>query len=293
MKLMRPYFLLLLAFPMASPAQKKEIMELQREMAMLQEQMKNLERSVSERLTAQGVMLQQTLDGVTKANTAIAVMQSGVTDRLRDQEKTVAAPMAGLGARMDQMADEFRFVKESIADLNARFSKLQAQLVDISNAIKVLQSPPPPPPAAAPAAATGPPPGMTAESLYQNAYRDYTGANYDIALQQFGDFLKFYGNTDLAPNAQFYIGMIHLNKGDAQASIDAFDLVLEKYQDNNKTADAMFMKGRALLKLGQRTAAAEEFAALIKKYPNTEQAAKARVERKNLGYSTPATKKRK
>jgi tol-pal system protein YbgF len=285
MKLWRLLVILVIALPATLSAQKKEIAELQRDVAFLQQEIKNLQGSFNERTTMLQTLVQQALDQSKRATEIIIQVQ----ERQRDQEKLVAAPVAGLGAKVDQMADEFRFVKESVTDLNARMSKLQAQLVDVSNAIKVLQAPPAPPPAAPPSGAAGCPP--SSEQLYQNAYRDYTGGNSDLAMQEFSDFLRCFPTTDYASNAQFYVGMIHYNKGDAKEAIQAFDAVLEKYGDNNKTPDAMLMKGRALLKLSQRTAAAEEFLNLIKRFPNTDMAARAAAERKNLGYTTPPPKK--
>ncbi len=52
-------------------------------------------------------------------------------------------------------------------------------------------------------------PPMPAQKLYNTARRISQGGKYDLAVQEFADYLKYYGNTDLAPNAQFYIAMIH------------------------------------------------------------------------------------
>ena len=69
-------------------------------------------------------------------------------------------------------------------------------------------------------------------------------------MQGFQEYLRYYNNTELAPNAQFYIGQIHYDKTDFAPAVQAFDTVLEKYPENNKTADATYMKGMALLKSG-------------------------------------------
>jgi tol-pal system protein YbgF len=122
-----------------------------------------------------------------------------------------------------------------------------------------------------------------------------SAGNSELALQQFQDFLKSFGTTEMAPNAQFYIGQINYNKGQLDSALQAFDAVLEKYTDNNKTADAMYMKGKTLLRLEQRTAAAEEFREVIKRFPSSDVAPKARAELKSLGLSptgSPASKKR-
>ena len=76
-------------------------------------------------------------------------------------------------------------------------------------------------------------------------------------------------------------------------SLKAFDLVLEKYAENNKTPVAMYMKGMALLKLGRRTEAARQFQDVADAYPGSEQAAKAKVQIKNLGLSTTRSRPKK
>jgi tol-pal system protein YbgF len=208
--------------------------------------------------------------------------------------------VANVGGKVDQMSEDFRGMRETIADLSARMQKLQAQMTDVRNAITTLQTPPAPPGGGTTGgpggAGSGPPAGMTADGLYRDATRDYTGGKYDIAQGEFSDYLRFYGTTDFAPNAQFYLGMISYNQQQFDEALKNFDMVLEKYPDNNKTPDAMYMKGMTLLKQDQRTAAAQEFRGLISKYPNSELAKKARTEMDKLGLpyrSAPSAVHRK
>ena len=274
----------LLAFPVLSFGQKKEYVELQRDIALLQDQVRSLQTSMNEKLAQLQMLVQQSLDSSNKVNTAVAVLDSGIRDRLREQEKSVAGPVAGVGAKLDQFAEEFRALKESVGDMSGRMGKLQAQIVDLGNAVKVMQAPAPPP-----GGGTGgaPPPGVSADQLYQSAMRDRSAGSLDLAMQEFNDYLRYFPSTDLAPNAQFYLAMIFYDKGDMDSAVRAFDLVLEKYPENNKTADAMYMKGMALLKMEQRNAAVQEFREVIKRFPRTDLADKSRGRLKALGVSAP------
>ncbi len=272
-----------------SLAQSREIRELQRDVALLGDQVRQMQRSLDENLTALRVLVQQALDGVNKVNTTMAVLENNVRERLREQEKSLVQPVATASSKVDQMATEFQGLREAISDLNVRMGKLEQRIVDLGNTIKVLQAPPAPPPAGA----FGPPPGVTAESLYAAAMRDMNAGNYDLALQEFTDYLKYFGSTETAPNAQYYIGEIYYNRGELDAALRAFDLVLEKYPENVKTRDAMYMKGQTLLKMGQRTQAAEEFRAIIARWPASELAAKARARLKEMGLPATAPSKRK
>ncbi|MBM3765631.1 MAG: tetratricopeptide repeat protein [Acidobacteria bacterium] len=278
--------IVLAAFPVA--AQKEKIAEIQRDMLLMQDQIRALQRSQDEKLAAMQVLLQQTLEAANKANTAVAVLDSALTARLKEQEKMVGAPVANLGSKVDTMANDFAGVRESITDLSARLGKLQNQITDINSAIKTLQAPPAPPPPPAAANPNGPPAGVTAESLYNSAMRDKTAGNSDLAIEGYQSYLKWFGNTDLAPNAQYYIGEVKYLKGDYDGALQAFDTLLEKYPDNAKTCDAMLQKGRALVKAGFKAEARQEFTSLIKKFPTHENASKAKTELAALGVPARA-----
>jgi tol-pal system protein YbgF len=205
---------------------------------------------------------------------------------------------------MDQMSQDMRTLQQAVTDLTGLMSKMQAQLTDLNNAVKVIQAPAVPPPGSggtpggmasapgAPAAPANDSPTMSASDLYANAQRDRQGGKLDLALQEFGDYIRWYGNTELAPNAQYYIASIHASQNDFDSAIREYDMVLEKYPDNNKTADAMYGKGVALARLGRRTDGAREFQELIKRFPNNALAGQACTQLTNMGLKCPVAASR-
>jgi len=294
---------LLLLAPLSFGA-NKEMMELQRDVAMLQDQVRTLQSSVDQKVSAIQTLVQQTLESVNKTNTAVAVMENRFNDTMKDQQQRVTAPVLSVTQKLDQMSEDFRAVRESVLDMNTRMGKLDAKMADLQNLINTIRTPPPPPPPATgstdgqapPAAAITTPgtPPLSADVTYTNASRDYLGGKYDLAMQEFNDYLKYYGKTQFAPNAQFYIGMIYLGKMDYTNALQAFDAVLEQYSDNSKTADAHYEKGMALLGLGKNDAAAREFREVYTRYPDAEVAAKAKARLKDLGLSVaPPSSRRK
>ena len=270
-------------------APSKEIVQIQRDLALLQEQIRNMQQAQDEKLVRLTTLVEQALQSSTKANTSLAVLESGLRDRLSQQ---LAAPITGVTTRVDQMGSDLQAVREAVTDTSERIGKLQAQLVEINNTIRTLQAPPPPPPTGVGApsgqAASGPPPGLSPTQLYESALKDRSSGNLDLSRQGFEEYLKWFAATDLAPNAQFYIAQIHYDKGEFPAAVSAFDAVLERFPSNNKTADAMYMKGMALLRSGEKTKAGQEFLTVIQKFPNAEVSTKARAQRKALGLSVPA-----
>jgi tol-pal system protein YbgF len=274
--------------PAPSSGASKEIQELQRDVATLQDMVKAMQRSQDEKFGALQVLVQQSLNAANDASKSVAVIQSGFQQSLRDQETKVVTPVVGLSARMDQVSNDLRTVSQAVADLTGMISTLKSQLTDLNNAVKVMQAPPAAPPPTGMGATPGGPaeaPPISSKDLYDNATRDRSGGKFDLALQEYADYLKWYGNTDLAPNAQYYIASIHAAQGDFESAVREFDMVLEKYPDNNKTPDAMFGKGTALMRMGRRTDGGNEFRELIKRFPRNDLSTKACDQLKTMGLS--------
>jgi chromosome segregation ATPase len=122
-------------------AQRREYVELQRDIAGLEDQVRNLKSDLDELK----LMVQQTQDTANKTNTSIVALENFVRERLREQEKNVSGPVANIGLKVDQMTSELQVVRESLGALTARFGKLEQQLVDTANAVRTLQAPPLPP----------------------------------------------------------------------------------------------------------------------------------------------------
>jgi hypothetical protein len=132
--------------PVCSFGASKEIVELQRDLATLQDQVRTLQSSTSEKLTALGVVLQQTLDATNAANRAVLLLDSRMNDRFEREVSKVGAPVAAVGAKVDQMGNDFAGMHDALNELVSRLSKIDQRLAEMNNAIKVIQAPPPPPP---------------------------------------------------------------------------------------------------------------------------------------------------
>jgi len=79
---------------------------------------------------------------------------------------------------------------------------------------------------------------MQAAPTYTNAYRDYKGGKYDLAMQEFNDYLKYFGNTEFAPNVQFYIGDIYYRKQDYENALRKLRLAQKQYRDKPVMVEA-------------------------------------------------------
>jgi tol-pal system protein YbgF len=281
--------------PAPAGAVAREIIELQTGVTQLIQGQQNMQTEITQNAAVQRTLIEQSLDSVNKLNTSMSAVQ-----------KTTQDFSAASGARLDTMGTQVQGLSDNVADLQARVGKLDQKLTDIQNTLQnvdsKLASPAPapapalPPPAAmsspngtiptippgGPApSASGPP--ASADVLYSNALRDINGKHYDLATQEFQDYLKYYGDTDLASNAQFYLGEVAFMQNQFQVALDAYNRVIENYPKSFKTASARMRKGYCLAELGQKASAVRELRAVVRLYPGTDEAKRAAAKLKEMG----------
>ena len=260
------------AFPVA-----KEIIQLQQQVQNLQDQITQMKQSFDERMGVMRSLVEQSTDKMNQINAAIADLQKALGQQHTDS-----------GARADQISGQVQALNDSMDEIKARLVKVAQQLDAIQNAQTTL------PAAGQPGQAPGQPQQPQApppDVLYNNALRDYNAAKYDLAAQEFTDYLKAYPNTDLAGNSQFYLADLEYKQGNLQQAVQDYDKVIQLYPDGNKVPAAQLKKGFALLDLGQRAAGVRELNSLIQRYPRSLEAQQARDRLRKLGASTPANKR--
>ncbi len=278
--------------PAPAGAVAREIIELQTGVTQLIQGQQNMQMEITQNAAVQRTLIEQSLDSVNKLNTSMSAVQ-----------KTTQDFSAASGARLDTMGTQVQGLSDNVADLQARMGKLDQKLTDIQNTLQnvdsKLASPAPAPGLAPPAAmnapsgnvptippggpaASGPPPA-SADVLYSNALRDINGKHYDLATQEFQDYMKYYGDTDLASNAQFYLGEVAFMQNQYQVALDAYNKVIENYPKSFKTASARMRKGLCLAELGQKASAVRELRAVVRLYPGTDEAKRAAAKLKEMG----------
>lgn len=299
--------LLLAALPMVALAQSEKdmIRGLQRDITALQEQLRAMQQTQStqnERLTAINENVRSAFDVTTRLSQSMGSLETTVRERLGDISKQVSQPLSGVGTKVDSMADQFSGLSNSVADLNSRIAKLDAKVVELQKMLQAMPAPTatPPPNSTPPPQGNGGSGGTAASNvppadrLYTDAQRDFSGGNYELALQGFREYLKAYGDTQLAADAQFYIAEIHARRDNFEEAVKSYDAVIQTYPDSSRVPNARYMKGVALVKIGRRSDAAREFKVVTDKFPSHELAPKARDYLKALGVATtqaPGSKK--
>ena len=284
----------------AQAAASKDIQELQRDIATLQELIKNLQKSQdqfqqtqNDKLTELRVLVQQAITSASSADKAVNVIQSSVQQSLKDQAGQIQGPVAQVNSRLGSMGDDLKSVQQAVSDLTALVNKIQTQLTDANNALKVLQAPPAAPPAPANGAGGVAPPGqqppMSATEMLNNADGDRMANNNDLAVQDYMNFLKYYSDTPQAADAQFYIGYIRYLQKDYESAAAQLDLVAEKFpKDAKRAPQALLYEGYSLVKLNRKTDAAQAFRDVYTQYPKSSDAQSACEQLINLGFNCTA-----
>jgi len=256
----------------------KEIIQLQTQVQTLSDQVARLQQSFDERMGVVRNLVEQSTDTVNKMSVAVGDLQ-----RKAQSEST------DTNSKLDQVSGQVQSLHDTVDELKARLAKITKQLDDMQqngqNIVPGQSGMAPLPggsPAANAAANAAPPPDV----LYNNALRDYNAGKYDLSSQEFNDYLKYYGGTDKAGDAQFYLADIEYRQGNFEAASKDYDKVLEEYPGSTKSAAAQLKKGYALLELGQREAGIRELNSLIVRYPRSAEAAQARDRLKRLGVAT-------
>jgi tol-pal system protein YbgF len=286
--------------PRPAEAVAREIIELQRDITSLLQGQKDLSTQMTQDHTVMKTLVEQSGDTIGKLNGTMSALQKSMQD-----------VQANSGARLDTMSTQVQGLSDNLEEIKSRLGKLNQQLVDLQNTVQSvdakisggggtapstgvsnpgagLSSQPPAGGTTAPTSVTsGPAP--SADTLYSNGLRDITSGKYDLARQEFQDYLKHYGDTDLAPNAQFYLGEIAYKQKQYDQAVAEYDKVLTTYPRSFKIQPAHLRKGMALIELGQKTQGVRELRDVIKHNPGSEEDRIARAKLKELGVPVTAT----
>ena len=267
-------FFIVLSIPSAFGA-NRDIIELQTEITQLQTQMTQMKQSFDERMGVMKNLLEQNTDVTNKVTTAIAALQASINKQQQDR--------SGEG---DQLSGQIQSLNDTMDELKVRLTKLSKQLEDMQAAQQSMAAQQTQAQQQAQAVAQAPAPDV----LYNNALRDYNGGKNDLAIQEFGDYIKFYPDTDLAGNSYFYIAEIQFKAGDYQKAIANYSLVLQNFPSGNKAAAAELKKGFALLELGKEDDGTQELKRVIQRYPRTNEATQARERLRKTGAVSKTSK---
>jgi len=275
--------------PQPAAAVSREMIELQQQVGQLLQGQQDLRSTIDSNNATMRTLMQQSLDSVNRLNGEMTSVQ-----------KTVQEVQANTGSRIDTIAQQTQGLSDNLQDVQARVGKLSQQLTDVQNLLQSIDgkisgaggvpgglqpgggNPPPGGNTATPAAM----PPISADTLYQNALRDYNTGKYDLARQEFSDYIKNFPSNDLASNAQFYLGEVAYSQRDYKGAIAAYEVVLMNYPSSFKQGASLLKKGLAELELGMKASGTRDLRDVVRRFPNSDDARRAQAKLREIGAAT-------
>jgi len=120
------------------------------------------------------------------------------------------------------------------------------------------------------------------KNLYEQTLTKYREEKYEEAALGFKDFLKEYPKSDLADNAQFWIGECYMAMKQYEQAILAYQEVIKKYPKGNKVPNAMLRQALAFYEIKDKISSKLLLKKIIKKYPKSSEAKIAKIKLKTF-----------
>lgn len=218
--------------------------ELKAEVIVLERQVRTMQETMDKNSGQLNTLINQVVDNVN----AIRQAQS----RVAEGSGSALQSVSGLG--------------EQLSSTNQRIDRLSEQLAQVRKLVENLPKLP---------TFSQITPGNP-DQLFAAAYGDYSRGNYDLAISEFRQYVETYPSSEMADNAQYWIGECYYGKKLLNEAIAEFDKVSILFPKSDKVPGARFKKGMTLIELGQQEAGRAEFTALIKLYPRSNEAVLAK-----------------
>jgi TolA-binding protein len=288
--------LALFAIPASSPADKKddELAEIQRDVAQVDEEVRGLQKAQAaqaKQLEDLHTLIQQSAAASAQAAQDLAALKTALTtniaNALADQQNKITQSVAPLGSRMDNVSTSVDQLNSTIGAINDRIAALDKKLSNINDKVSTINQPPPAPPAApnavpVPDTTGNVPPGVSKPGLQEDATRDYTAGNNDMALTELANYVKYWPMDSWTPTAGYLIGMVYKRTKDYDSATQAFQSVIDNYPSNNMAQDALFQKGMALADGNHKTDAIRTLKEFVEMYPVNDNVPNAKQELNKL-----------
>jgi len=265
MKKSKCLLLLVLLFAAALPAQagtKEELVRLQQDISMLQDQILEFEKTLTENNAGLKSLIEQLNDQVAQSNmllnkVVIALEQQSTSDRSGKDE---------ILPEIQRLSGKFDDALTSISALARQVSELEVQSKSTSRLVPSNLS--------------------SADATYNQAFHNLIEGKWDLAIQGFSTYLDMFPSGDKATAAHYNIGEAYYNMERFPQAIEVFTLIIDKNADSDKVASALYKRGKSALKIQENEKAAADFKNLMEKFPEAPETGLAKAELQDLGISS-------
>jgi tol-pal system protein YbgF len=237
---------------------------------------------------------QQLANAIATLNATLNESLKAINARIDQQTEVSRKAFADQKLVLDNVSADMRVIRERTDDTTVRIATLGQELEALRSSIPVTppavaastepvdqHAPPgttPPPAPAVPSTA-----GLSPTRMYETAFADYTAGQYSLAITGFETFLKAFPKSEMADEAQFYIGETHYVTGRYQDAVAAYNQVIQNYPGSNSVLEAYYKRGLAQERLGESDAARASWEFLVKNHPESDPGRLAKQNLDRLG----------
>jgi tol-pal system protein YbgF len=198
------------------------------------------------------------------------------TARLAKWQGDVREDLYGLQQQLLQ-------VQELTGQSQRRLQELRAELEQRSREMQQAATAPDSAAAAAGGVPGGVPGGAGAQpaqpgpnQLFQLALDQLRRGSTGAARTGMQEVLRLYPTSDVAAEAQFYVGESYAAEGKTAQADSAYAAVAQRYPDSGRAATALYKYALSLEKAGKRREARQALDEVVRKYPRSDEAVLAR-----------------
>jgi tol-pal system protein YbgF len=246
-----------------SLAGKKEleaIAKLQAEVLVLQRQLRDLQESFDRSSGQWLTLLGQINENVAALQRTLTALQQSLAET---QTRTTGL-FTQMDSRLTALETHLRTSSERLVQLHDRIAALTENLAQAQRRAASIDPTDP-------------------IQLFSAAYGEYLKGNYELALDQFRQYVQRFPSLETTDNAQYWIGECLYSLGRYQDAVNEFDALLRAYPQSDKALAARLKKALALLELGQREEAIAELRAVANHPTPSSEVTAARQQLQQLG----------
>jgi tol-pal system protein YbgF len=201
---------------------------------------------------------------------ALARILGTVGDSVRSLHASVSRVQGDVRGEFRQINQQLLQIQELTGQSQRRLQDLRAEM-ELRNQ---LPAAPVTPPVAGdttpPVAATPPAPGPA--QLLSLGRQQYAQRSFATARAAFEELLKTHPESDLAPEAQLYIGECWKAEGNAAAADAAYNAVVAKYPQSSRAPNALYKLALSQAEQGKRAEARVFMERVKREYPQSDEA---------------------
>ncbi len=202
-----------------------------------------------------------------------------LADTIRAEQRVILARLTELEARMSEESDQRTSsnaqLQQSIRELEDAVRTLVSRMDDSQQMNSTGGR--------GPGLGSRPAQPDAAEQAYQAAYSDVTKGSYELAAQEFQDFLAQYPDSPRIAEAHFYLGESQYAQERYLEAAGEYQKVTHDFPASRLAPAAYLKMGRAYVQLEERSLAEKAFKTLMAKHPKSEEAKQAESALKQLG----------